>query len=146
MAYTEISNSLIQRKLGLLGRGIRTILDQWKNATPTTYPNYGCERYNAEARESKIHLANVWKTVSKNDTTTDTTTDTVTLVTQMGEERLEVIDRVLQNWPGPVSVAVYISSKSVANLPKTLLQMNSSLLNRENVDLHLVLKSGVRSP
>ena len=68
--------------------------------------------------------------------------DDITLVTQMTDDRIHLLNLVGEHWPGPISVAIYCSESALRNLTETF-KAFPQLLMRTNVDIHLVHKRGV---
>lgn len=95
-----------------------------------------CASYRLDGKLKRLSIPNVWgdHTWYKEDD--------ITLVTQLSADRLHILDLLLDYWPGPVSAAVYVELKDLSSLPKVIVQ-HLSLLTRDNVDLHIVLKAGV---
>lgn len=132
----------VRLKIELLQARIRDVLKKWDESVLSTRrqkPRDLCTRYDAEAAEVKVHVTNVWHEANTIDDRL------LTLVTQMSEGKLGVLERLLHHWSGPMSLALYLDNSTLPQLPNILLQRNSSMLYRTNVDIHLVIKSGVRN-
>ena len=66
----------------------------------------------------------------------------ITLVTQMTEDRIPLLDLVGRHWPGPISAAICCTKSALFKL-REIFQGYPRLLARKNLDIHLVNKVGV---
>jgi glycosyltransferase-like protein LARGE len=65
----------------------------------------------------------------------------ITLVTQLSADRLQMLEQLCQQWPGPISLALYMSDAEAHQFLRYALQ-SSVLSTRQNVAYHIVYKDG----
>ena len=66
----------------------------------------------------------------------------VTLVTQLSADRLQMLELLCDHWPGPISLALYMSDAEAHQFLRYARQ--TPILNaRRNVAYHIVYKDGV---
>ena len=99
-----------------------------------------CARFEREGTEDKIFIPNVWKQYSELNVESD-----IAVVTQMHEGKLNVLDRFLRHWDGAFSVAFFVNTTSAHTLPELLRTTYRTVLERRNIDVHIVAKEGVKS-
>ena len=66
----------------------------------------------------------------------------VTLVTQLSADRLQMLELLCDHWPGPISLALYMSDAE-AHLFLRYARQTPVLAARRNVAYHVVYKDGV---
>ena len=66
----------------------------------------------------------------------------VTLVTQLSADRLQMLELVCNHWPGPISLALYMSDAEAHQFLRYARQ-SPILASRRNVAYHIVYKDGV---
>ena len=95
-----------------------------------------CWKYEKEARQERAIEAGIWRPL------TDYNVSDVAIVTQLSPDKMSALERILGQWPGPVSVTVYVD---LSKTPEALWEISRSalLLSRTNIDLHLVARRGV---
>lgn len=68
--------------------------------------------------------------------------DDVTLITQLSIDRLQMIDALSIHWPGPMSIALYLSDSEVQQF-RAYVTSNGKLAKRKNIAYHIVYREGV---
>lgn len=63
----------------------------------------------------------------------------VSLVVHLSSDRLQVLDQLAGHWPGPMSVAIYLTEMETSLLLFTV-QSSSNLARRKNIGYHLVYR------
>ena len=94
-----------------------------------------CTEYHQDALH-RFFIPSIWKdqlTIEPDD---------VTLATQFSFNRFHVINLLIKQWSGPLSLALYGEIDELLTLNEQLL-LYPSILRRDNVDIHLVISSGV---
>jgi len=66
----------------------------------------------------------------------------VTLVTQLSADRLQMLEMLCDHWPGPISLALYMSDAEAHQFLRYAMQ-TPVLTLRRNVAYHIVYKDGV---
>ena len=66
----------------------------------------------------------------------------ITMVLQLTVDRINLLSVHGSHWTGPMSVTVYVKRKHLLDLGSMLSTMDQ-VLQRNNIDLHIVLKEGV---
>ena len=66
----------------------------------------------------------------------------ITMVSQLTLDRINLLNVHASHWTGPMSVTVYVERKHLPELGSVLSLMDP-VLQRSNIDLHIVLKEGV---
>ena len=97
-----------------------------------------CDRYELEGKQDKVFIPNVWRKYLRTNDERD-----VVVVTQMHLAKLDVLQRFLEHWDGGFSVTLFLNTSTSWQLPKLLLDNYTSILERHNIDLHLVAMEGV---
>ena len=97
-----------------------------------------CARFEREGKEDKIFIPNVWKKYSYIDPDSD-----IVVVTQMHEGKFNVLDRFLRHWDGGFSATFHLNTTSAYLLPELLRTTYRSVLERRNIDVHIVAMEGV---
>lgn len=68
--------------------------------------------------------------------------DDVTLVTQLTVDRIYLLHLLVEYWSGPISLAIYVEVDQLSTLKREVLSY-PSIIDRNNVDVHIVLATGV---
>ena len=63
----------------------------------------------------------------------------MTLATQLTVDRLQVLERVLVNWPGPASITLHARDAELQAAMDVILS-SATIRRRTNVDLHVVYR------
>ena len=63
--------------------------------------------------------------------------ENVTLVTQLSFDRIYMIEKIIKQWDGPISFAIYLSDTEVQSLEAKLKEIEE-LNIRNNIEIHLV--------
>ena len=66
----------------------------------------------------------------------------ITMALQLTMDRINLLNLHASHWTGPMSVTVYVERKLLPDLG-SLLSVMDQVLQRNNIDLHIVLKKGV---
>ena len=66
----------------------------------------------------------------------------ITMVLQLTLDRINLLNLHASHWTGPMSVTIYVGRKHLRDLGSVLSVMDS-ILQRNNIDFHIVLKEGV---
>jgi len=67
----------------------------------------------------------------------------VTLVTQLSADRLQMLELLCDHWPGPISLALYMSDTEAHQFLRYAMQ-SPILTTRRNIAYHIIYKDGVR--
>ncbi|THD26988.1 LARG2 [Fasciola hepatica] len=70
---------------------------------------------------------------------------TVTLLSQMNFERIHRLEELVSNWPGPISISLYLTEQEAQRLSVFVAQSNI-LSNRSNVGYHVMFVDGPLYP
>ena len=97
-----------------------------------------CAVYDADAKLKRFYAASVW-----NDQL-QIIPDDVTFVTQLSLNRIHLIDMIIKQWSGPLSVALCLGTKDLLSVEQEIVKY-PAILERSNIDFHMVLASGVSS-
>lgn len=65
----------------------------------------------------------------------------VTLVAQLSTDRLQMLETLCQHWPGPISLALYMSDAEAQQFLRYALS-SKVLMSRRNIGYHVVYKDG----
>ena len=95
-----------------------------------------CEVFNEDAKHRRFFVASVWKEYLSVDS------DDITLVTQLTFDRFYMIDLLIEHWPGPLSITVYVKAEQL-QVFEGAVATHPTLLKRDNIDFHIAIKSGV---
>ncbi len=98
-----------------------------------------CDQYKKQADIKYSMVPRVWSSLNSYER------DDVTLVGDLEINDIEWLNLVIRNWSGSLSVTVYIDVKDEGHLA-ILRQLHMEypvLMNRVNLDIHLVAKAGV---
>lgn len=68
--------------------------------------------------------------------------DDVTLVAQLSMDRLQMLEMLCVHWPGPISLALYMSDAEAQQFLRFALS-SKVLMSRRNIGYHIVYKDGV---
>ena len=66
----------------------------------------------------------------------------VTLVSQLSIDRLQMLEMLSRHWPGPMSIALYLSDTEVQRF-LSFVTNSETLSNRKNIAFHIVYRDGV---
>lgn len=66
----------------------------------------------------------------------------VALVTQCSADRISLLDKFCQHWPGTISIALYLTDAEVQYFIDYI-RTSDNLKNRKNIAYHIVYKDGV---
>ncbi len=133
-----------QRRLKILNDSIQQLtnlnhLPLYEAYKMMDYKTNLCQQYQIEGNLDRIVIPHIWQEINPPQNYTD-----VTLVTQISLERLGILERLLINWEGPISVALYLS-RLYLNNTLSLIEPYLRIMRRDNLDIHLVLQNGVRN-
>ena len=95
-----------------------------------------CDVYNHDANRKRITVTSLWKEYL------DVDYQDITMVLQLTVDRINLLSVHASHWIGPMSVTIYIKRKHLLDLGSILSTMDP-VLQRNNIDLHIVLKEGV---
>ena len=95
-----------------------------------------CSIYNADAEHKRFVIPSIWKNYLS------VKLDDITFVTQLSFNRFYLIELIAKQWSGPLSIAIYVQVDHLPSFEKVFLTY-PSLVDRDNLDIHLVLASGV---
>ena len=95
-----------------------------------------CDVYNHDANRKRITVTSLWKEYL------DVDYQDITMILQLTVDRVNLLSVHVSHWTGPISVTIYIARKHLLDLGSILCTMDS-VLQRNNIDLHIVLKEGV---
>ena len=96
-----------------------------------------CTRYKNEGKiQSRHNITNIWSNeniINKDD---------ISFVTQLTLKRMPALALVAEHWSGPIDVALYVNQEELP-LVHAKVTNYTSLLNRKNIQLHIVIAQGV---
>ena len=130
-----------KKKLGIL----QDKLDDLAQSVAKINFNYGkpvtnkptCTRYRTESRvRHRYNVTNIWSSVNVINE------EDITFVTQMTTKRMSVLSKIAEHWSGPINVAVYARKEELSLIVESL-KNHTLLLNRKNVEFHVVIEDGV---
>lgn len=130
-------------KLRILSETLRILYEQTEGVNLTRKgrvhdtPDRVCDRFIEEGKiQSRFNATRIWCSVN-NINASD-----VTFVSQMSFSRVRMLARVAAHWTGPMSVAMYVPREELRLVAPTLAGF-PALLDREDVELHVVVEHGV---
>ena len=95
-----------------------------------------CDVYDEDAKHRRFFIPSVWTEYLTVDP------DGITLVTQLSFDRLHLIDLLIKHWLGPLSITIYVNIEQLQVFGRTLVTY-PNLFERDNIDLHIAIESGV---
>ena len=98
----------------------------------------GCELYLADSKRKHFTVMSLWRKFL------DVSDYEVTMAIQLSVDRIELLDLHDKHWTGPMSVTLYVQLRQMTQLKNYVTSM-TSLLQRNNVDIHIVVNAGVRT-
>ena len=135
LEYCKKKLKILQDKLNDLAKSVADINFNYGKPTNTNKPT--CTRYRTESRvRHRYNVTNIWSSVNvinKED---------ITFVTQMTTKRMGVLTKVAEHWSGPINVAVYARKEELSLIVDSL-KNHTLLLNRKNIEFHVVIEDGV---
>ena len=96
----------------------------------------GCRHYASDAKRKRFAVTSLWKDYL------DVKYYDVTMIMQLTVDRIKLLNLHVENWSGPMSVTLYVKVDELRELEESL-TTTTSVLHRDNVDIHLVVKTGV---
>ena len=97
-----------------------------------------CTIYNHYANRKRTTVMSLWREYL------DVDYKDITMVLQLTMDRINLLNVHAYHWTGPMSVTVYLERKHLPDLG-SILSVMDQVLQRNNIDLHIVLKEGVRN-
>ena len=61
----------------------------------------------------------------------------------MHEGKLTALERFVRNWDGGMSIALYVNVGIVFNMSRLIAEKYPAILEKRNIDVHLVARHGV---
>ena len=95
-----------------------------------------CDHFDAEAKLRRYFVPAIWKNFMNIEP------DDVTFVAHLTLDRFSLLNLIMKQWSGPLSLAIYLKADELLDFVMSV-GNNTSVLLRNNVDIHLVLASGV---
>ena len=95
-----------------------------------------CDAFIADGKHEKFRVSQIWKEEMS------IPSDDITYVTQVTLDRFHMIETILNQWSGPLSISIYLDINETLSLRRTLYSY-PSIFERDNVDFHIVLATGV---
>ena len=95
-----------------------------------------CDNFDAEAKLRRYFVSAIWKNFM------NIKPDDITLVAHLTLDRFDLVNLTMKQWSGPISLSIYLKVDELLDFV-IVIGNNTSLLLRNNVDIHLVLASGV---
>ena len=95
-----------------------------------------CELYLADSKRKHFTVTSLFRKFF------DVINYDVTMAIQLSVDRIKLLDLHDKHWAGPMSVTLYVQLRHMTQL-KYVTSM-TSLLQRNNVDIHIVVNTGVR--
>ena len=137
------TNSTFHKKLRILEETVNRLLDnkdfykRYKTLHSEKIENLSlCTEYTTDAKHEKFYISQIWK----NELSIKP--GSVTYVTQLTMSRLNLIDKIQEQWSGPLSISIYLELDEILSFKEKLLYY-SSVIERDNIDFHIVLATGV---
>ena len=97
----------------------------------------GCELYLADSKRKHFTVTSLWRKFC------DLNYYDVTMAIQLSVDRIELLGLHDKHWAGPMSMTLYVQVRQMTRLKHYVTSM-TSLLQRNNVDIHIVVNTGVR--
>ena len=97
-----------------------------------------CQRYRNEGKLERIVIPNVWGQFLERNKK-----DSIFVSTQMHEGKLTALERFVRNWDGGISIALYVNVSTVFNMSRLIAEKYPAILEKRNIDVHLVARHGV---
>ena len=133
-SFLQYNGNLLQRELLHCGKGKFDKDNKLSAATTTTSST--CVEFKEEANIiHRVHLFYFGEQFTCRDP------QDITLVTQLSWDRVQILDSLLKQWEGPMSISVYTTDYEAWQLSQ-FLHSSTLLYRRPNVALHLVYKAG----
>ena len=136
-------NQTFNKKLRIIEETVNRLLDnedfyrRYKRFQLETTANLSlCAEYRKDAEREQFYISQIWK----NELSIEP--ESITYVTQLTLNRLYLIDKIQEQWSGPLSVSLYLDIDEVLSF-KEKLSYYPSVIERDNIDLHIVLATGV---
>ena len=95
-----------------------------------------CDNFDAEAKLRRYFVPAMWKNF------VNIRPDDVTFVAHLTFDRFSLLNLIMKQWSGPLSLAIYLKADELLDFVMVI-GNNTAVLLRNNVDIHLVLASGV---
>ena len=140
-----LTNATFHKKLRILEETVERLLDnkdfyqRYKTLHSDKMENMSlCTEYTTDAKHEKFYISQIWK----NELSIEP--GSVTYVTQLTMSRLNLIDKIQEQWSGALSISIYLEIDEILSFKEKLLYY-SSVIERDNIDFHIVLATGVRS-
>ena len=95
-----------------------------------------CSIYNSDAEHKRFVIPSIWKNYLS------VKPDDITFVTQLSFSRFYLTELIAKQWSGPLSIAIYVQVDRLPSFEKVF-STYPSLVDRDNLDIHIVLASGV---
>ena len=135
LEYCKKKLRILQDKLNNLAQGVANINFSYGKPTNTNKPT--CTRYRTESRvRHRYNVTNIWSPLNVINE------EDITFVTQMTTKRMGVLSKVAEHWSGPINVAVYARKEELSLIVDSL-KNHTLLLNRKNIEFHVVIEDGV---
>ena len=136
--------SIATEKINMLNEVIEDILlhqEQFTQEEKQFRENWlkynGCELYLAGSKRKHFTVTSLWRKFC------DINYYDVTMAIQMSVDRIELLGLHDKHWAGPMSVTLYVQVRQMTRLKHYVTSM-TSLLHRNNVDINIVVNTGVR--
>ena len=125
---------ILRHKIALLSQELLEI--KFGNTTQKSRKPV-CTRYKNEGRITARHnITNIWS----NENIINR--DEISFVTQLTLKRMPALALVAEHWSGPIDVALYVKQEELP-LVHAKVRNYTSLLNRKDIQLHIVIAEGV---
>ena len=98
----------------------------------------GCELYLADSKRKQFTVTSLWREFL------DVSDYDVTMAIQLSVDRITLLDLHDKYWAGPMSVTLYVQLRQMKQFKHYITSM-TSFLQRNNVDIHIVVNTGVRT-
>ena len=102
-----------------------------------------CKQFHEEAAYNYKQVTSVWGLDDDFSTSNDAEwLYDVTLMTHMSTDRIAMLTTLIKHWEGPLTFSVYGSLEELNNF-SLIIQKYPHIMQRNNINLNLVLKHGV---
>ena len=130
-------NSNFEKKSKIIEEVVKTLVDNTlvfksyrKLQEQTTQHLSVCEIYSEDGKHEKFHVSQIWKEELS------IPTDDITYVTQVTLDRFHMIETILNQWSGPLSISIYLDIDEISHFKETIFSY-PSIFERDNIDFHV---------
>ena len=136
-------NYTFNKKLRIIEETVKRLLDngdfyrRYRRLQSESTVNLSlCAEYSKDAEHEQFYISQIWKNQLSIEP------ESITYVTQLTLNRLDLIDKIQEQWSGPLSVSIYLEIDEIVSF-KEKMSSYPSVIERDNIDLHIVVATGV---